>query len=61
MEYLNNGIKPKSIETKIWDKNYKSSSYKIDDIIYLTSQHPQCKAEDKHAKILTDLIKNPEL
>ena len=58
MEYLNNGSKPKSIETKIWDKNYKSSSYKIDDVIYLTSQHPQGKKEDKHAKILTDLIKN---
>jgi uracil-DNA glycosylase len=56
MEYLNNGIKPKLIETKIWGKNYESSSYKIGDIIYLTSQHPQGKNEDEHTRVLTDLI-----
>lgn len=60
VEYLNNGIKPKVIETKIWGKNHESSSFKIENIIYIISQHPQGKKENEHSKVLTDLILNVE-
>ncbi|MFL0203011.1 hypothetical protein [Tenacibaculum maritimum] len=60
IQYLNNGIKPTLIETKKWGTNHESSSFKIDDIIYIISQHPQGKKEEEHSESITELILNAE-
>jgi hypothetical protein len=57
LKYLNEGIDPSPIKTIKWNEKYLSSSFKIDDTIYIASYHPQGKKEDKHINVLTELMK----
>lgn len=56
-KYLNNGTIPIPNETIKWSGKYFSKSYKIDNITYITSPHPQGKNEEEHVKALTVLLK----
>jgi len=58
LKYLNGGIKPEPFKTLNWSSNkYSSKSYKIREITYITSHHPQGKNEAEHMKALLELMK----
>jgi hypothetical protein len=56
LKHLNNGTDPIPIKTIKWSDKYYSKSYKIGNITYVTSQHPQGKNEEEHSKALTELM-----
>jgi len=57
IKYLNGGTEPKPIETVKWKDKHFSKSYKIGEITYITSVHPQGKNEEEHVKVLSKLMK----
>ena len=57
ISYLNKGKELKCILSKSW-KGYYCSVYKIDNIYYLISEHPQGKPERIHAQCIIDIISN---
>ena len=49
-----------SIESKSWGKKkqYTTKLYKINDMYFITSYHPQGKPDKEHIKIICDMIKD---
>lgn len=56
LKHLNNGVEPIPKKTIKWGSKYYSKSYKINDVTYIASQHPQGKKEVEHIKVLTALL-----
>lgn len=56
LKYLTNNIKIKELESIVWS-GYVTKLYKIDNVYYITSFHPQGKNEYEHVKAICDLIK----
>ena len=57
LPYLNKGNHTNSILSSEWDR-YKSKCYEIDNIIYITSHHPQGKPEKVHARAIYNIMKH---
>lgn len=55
LRYLNGNQNTKSIHKASWD-NHECKVYKIGDVTYILSEHPQGKKEESHTKCLVDLI-----
>ena len=53
--YLNKGEGLKCIHTDSWD-GYNCKVYKIGDVYYIVSEHPQSKPEDSHVQCLINII-----
>ena len=49
---------PQPLETIIWDEDYgySLSVYKIDEVYYIVSEHPQGKKEDLHAEAILSIF-----
>lgn len=58
MWYINGEKMPKPLETKEWDENmgYEINVYKIGEVYYLITEHPQGKNETLHAQAIIDTI-----
>lgn len=56
--YINDEIMPKPLETIIWDEDYGYSLavYKVGEVYYLISEHPQGKKEDLHAEAVLSVF-----
>ncbi|OAV64862.1 Uracil DNA glycosylase superfamily protein [Bacteroidales bacterium Barb6XT] len=55
LPYLNGGEHPESIDTADWD-GYEAKVYKIKNVTYIVSEHPQGKPEESHVKTIVELI-----
>ncbi|MDL2308370.1 uracil-DNA glycosylase family protein [Bacteroidales bacterium OttesenSCG-928-B11] len=55
--YMNDKQHTHHIEEKTWGKKEKIRVYKIHDIVFIASVHPQGKNESKHIEAITDLMK----
>ncbi len=55
LSYMNHGNMPEPIATADWDR-YKAYIYKIDDTIYICTEHPMGKNESEHINCLIALI-----
>jgi hypothetical protein len=58
--YLNGNNHTSSIEKVEWD-GYETKLFKIKDVFYIASQHPQAKDETKHFDVIATLIDKYEL
>lgn len=58
LTFLNGGKEPTGYKTREWGNSnmYNTYIYKINNINYVVSPHPQGKSEAKHAQCLTDII-----
>jgi len=56
--YINGEEMPQPLETKKWsdDYGYSLSVYKIDEVYYIVSEHPQGKKEDLHAEAILSIF-----
>jgi hypothetical protein len=56
--YINGEEMPQPLETKKWsdDYRYSLSVYKIDEVYYIVSEHPQGKQEDLHAEAILSIF-----
>lgn len=56
--YINGEEMPQPLETKKWsdDYRYSLSVYKIDEVYYIVSEHPQGKKEDLHAEAILSIF-----
>lgn len=56
--YINGEEMPQPLETIIWDEDYgySLSVYKIDEVYYIVSEHPQGKKEDLHAEAILSIF-----
>ena len=56
--YVNGKKKPEPLETIEWDENYgyEINIYKIEEVYYLITEHPQGKNETLHAQAIIDTI-----
>lgn len=53
---VNNDTAPAVIEEKDWSR-YRAVVYKIGDVVFIGTEHPQGKAEAEHVAALTELAK----
>lgn len=58
--YINGNAMPQPLETIIWDEDYgySLSVYKIGEVYYLVSEHPQGKPEQEHADAILRVIQD---
>lgn len=56
--YINGEEMPQPLETIIWDEDYgySLSVYKIDEVYYIVSEHPQGKKEYLHAEAILSIF-----
>jgi hypothetical protein len=56
--YINGEEMPQPLETKKWsdDYRYSLSVYKIDEVYYIVSEHPQGKKEYLHAEAILSIF-----
>ena len=56
--HINGNEIPAPLETKKWadDYKYSLSVYKIDEVYYIVSEHPQGKKEDLHAEAILSIF-----
>ena len=56
--HINGNEIPAPLETKKWsdDYRYSLSVYKIDEVYYIVSEHPQGKKEDLHAEAILSIF-----
>lgn len=56
--YVNGEKMPEPLETIEWDKNYgyEINIYKIEEVYYLITEHPQGKNETLHAQAIIEII-----
>ena len=54
--FLNGGKETKSIKKVLWN-GYETKLYKINNINYITSQHPQGKPEEEHIETIVEIMK----
>ena len=56
--YINGEEMPQPLETIIWDEDYgySLSVYKIDEVYYIVSEHPERKKEDLHAEAILSIF-----
>lgn len=56
--YINGEEIPQPLETIIWDEDYgySLSVYKIDEVYYIVSEHPQGKKEYLHAEAILSIF-----
>lgn len=59
MWYINGEKMPKPLETKEWDENmgYEINVYKIGEVYYLITEHPQGKKESLHIEAILSILK----
>ena len=55
LSYMNGGKMPETICEKKWDR-YKAEVYRINNIVYICTEHPMRKPEDEHIRCLISLI-----
>lgn len=58
VRYVNGEKMPEPLETIEWDENYgyEINIYKIEEVYYLITEHPQGKKETLHAQAIIDTI-----
>lgn len=58
LRYINDDKEPQPLETIEWDKDYEYSLsvYKIGEVYYLVSEHPQGKKENLHAEAILSVF-----
>ena len=56
--YINGEEMPQPLETIKWDEDYgySLSVYKIDEVYYIVSEHPQGKKEYLHAEAILSIF-----
>ncbi|OAV64284.1 hypothetical protein Barb6_03319 [Bacteroidales bacterium Barb6] len=52
---MEQGEHPESIDAAYWS-GYDAKVYKIKNVTYIVSRHPQGKPEDSHVKTIAELI-----
>lgn len=57
LHYINNKENPQFLCSENWDK-YRIDIYKIGDVYYLISEHPQGKPEQEHADAILRVIQD---
>lgn len=58
LKHLNEGTDPIQENSILWNEKYYSKSYTINNVTYISTKHPQGKNEEKHVKVITELINN---
>lgn len=56
LSYINGGLEPNSIEIKKWNNKYNAIVYRINDVYFIVSEHPQRKKEKPHIECISNLI-----
>lgn len=56
LKFLNGGKPPQTVATKQWGKNYQTQKFIINDIIFISSSHPQGKPNGAHCEAICELI-----
>ena len=57
LDHINGNVNPQFLLSESWSK-YRIDIYKIGDVYYLLTEHPQCKAEEEHADAILSVIQN---
>ena len=57
LAHINGNVNPQFLLSESWSK-YRIDIYKIGDVYYLLTEHPQGKAEEEHADAILSVIEN---
>ena len=56
IEYLGNGIYPKTVAEKEWGGGFTAKLYRLDKLGIILTEHPQTKEETTHVEAIKALI-----